>query len=159
MNVWHLWIALLSHICPVHPKPARWGFNLEAVLATACFQAYYFVILSWGSSSKKSKLLFPIGFGSLSCCRMKPWPFSCIPECFGSCFGSECLWIQQNGPRPSHFLLFVWQFPHTVEPPFHLLNGVQRSCVMNRRFRFRQASLSYSDVLAMAFSLKIFSSQ
>lgn len=33
---------------------------------------------------------------------------------------------KQNSPRPSHLPLHVWQLvPHSVEPSFYLLNGVQ----------------------------------
>lgn len=73
-------------------------------------------------------------------------------QCCGSRFGSGCRslctshrpWIQQNSPRPSHFLLHVWQLmSHTVEPSSRLLDGVQRSCVMNRRFE----SLTHQSII------------
>lgn len=64
------------------------------------------------------------------------WVLHGAAECCGRSFDLRSLslctsrlpWIQQNSPRPLHFLFHVWQLmPHTMEPSFHLLNNVERS--------------------------------
>lgn len=147
INVWHFYIALLSLFCPFHPKPTWWGLSLETVQVTPCFQAYQLVLFSQDSSGKAWTCVLgsylavgwiPDQLGSYQ--RVLPG----AAERCGRCFGSGCLslwkshqpWIQQNSPRPSHFLLHVWQFkPHTVEASFHLLYTIQRSCLMNWRLQ------------------------
>lgn len=153
--------GLLCFHSSVHFIPNQLnGVSLETVLATPCFPVYQLVLFSQYCSG----IAWTYVLGHYLAVRWTPDQLDAYQRvlhgaagCCGSRFGSGCLslwtshqpWIQQNIPRPSHFLLHVWQLkPHTVEASFHLLYAVQTSCVMNRRFQIltHQSIIPFSSL-------------